>query len=250
MIDLKCGDCLELMKTIPDKSIDMILSDSPYQLTRCKWDIIIPFEPLWEQYKRIIKDSSAIVLFGSEPFSSQLRLSNIKWYKYDWIWKKNKATQYLNAKKMPLNDYENILVFYKKLPLYNPQMTKGKRYSNNHKPNDSGECYGKVGYSKVVNRETRYPKRAINFNVDIKAEFHTTQKPVALLECLIKTYTNEGETVLDNCAGSMSTVIACINTNRNCIAYEKDEEIFNAGKERVEKHIESKNEVINDDKTI
>ena len=166
-IKLFRGDCLELMKTIPDKSVDMILCDLPYGTTACKWDVVIPFEPLWEQYKRVIKLNGAVVLFGAEPFSSALRMSNIKNYKYDWVWEKNKSTGYLNAKKIPLNSYENISVFYKKLPLYKPQFTKGKAYSNNHKANDSGDCYGKVGNSAVKNITTRYPRRNIKFDVEI-----------------------------------------------------------------------------------
>jgi site-specific DNA-methyltransferase (adenine-specific) len=223
------------MKDIPDGSIDMILCDLPYGTTACKWDTIIPFEPLWEQYNRIIKDNGAIVLFGSEPFSSHLRMSNIKNYRYDWIWKKNKATQYLNANRMPLNDYEIISVFYKKLPNYNPQMGTGKKYSNKHKPEDSGECYGKVSYSERKDVTTRFPRRIIEFGVDMKAEYHPTQKPVALLEYLVKTYTNQGYVVLDNCMGSGSTGIACVNTGRRFIGMELDENYFNIAKERIEK---------------
>lgn len=224
--------------------------------TKCKWDIIIPFEPLWEQYNRIIKDNGAILLFAQTPFDKILGMSNLKNLRYEWIWEKTQATGHLNANKMPMKAHENILVFYKKLPLYNPQKTFG------HKPVNSFTKYvetqNKTELYNHVNKEIsgggntdRFPRSVIKFSSDKqKSNIHTAQKPIALLEYLIKTYTNENETVLDNCAGSMSTVIACINTNRNCIAYEKDEEIFNAGKERVEKHIESKNEVINDDKTI
>ena len=220
-----------------EHSIDLILCDLPYGTTQCKWDSVIPFEHLWKQYRRIIKQNGAIVLFGSEPFSSKLRLSAEDLYKYDWVWKKNKATQYLNAKKMPLLDYETLSIFYKKLPVYNPIMTEGKAYSNSHKPGDSGECYGKVGYSEVKNRTTRYPKRIIDFDVDMKAEYHPTQKPIALLEYMIKTYTNEGETVLDNCIGSGSTAIAAINTNRNFIGFELDGTYYSIAKERINQHI-------------
>ena len=239
MYKLLNGDCLKLMNKIPDKSINMILCDLPYGTTQCKWDTVIPFEPLWEQYNRIIKDSGAIVLFGSEPFSSYLRMSNIKNYRYDWIWKKNKATQYLNAKRMPLNDYEIISVFYKKLPNYNPQMGEGKKYSNKHKPDDSGECYGKVSYSERKDVTTRFPRRIIEFGVDMKAEYHPTQKPVALLEYLIKTYTNENDLVLDNCMGSGSTGVACMNTNRDFIGIELDNDYFNIAKERIENLIKN-----------
>ena len=188
---------------------------------------------LWTHYNRIIKDNGVILLFGAEPFSSQLRNSNPKMFKYDWIWKKNKATQYLNAKKMPLNDYEIISVFYKSLPTYNPQMTYGKAYNNSHKPNDSGDCYGKVGYSERKNVTTRYPKRVIEFNVDIKAEFHSTQKPVPLLEYLIKTYSNEGDLILDNTMGSGSTGVACMNTNRGFIGIEFEEKYFKIAENRL-----------------
>ena len=238
MYKLLNGDCLELMKKIPDKSIDMILTDPPYGTTQNKWDSIIPFDKLWEQYNRIIKDNGCILIFGAEPFSSALRMSNIKNYRYDWIWKKNKATQYLNANRMPLNDYEIISVFYKKLPNYNPQMGEGKKYSNKHKPEDSGDCYGKVSYSERKDVTTRYPRRIIEFNVDIKAEYHSTQKPVALLEYLIKTYTNEGDLILDSCMGSGSTGVACLNTNRNFIGIELDEKYFEIARNRIEKHKE------------
>lgn len=222
------------MKNIPYGSVDMVLCDLPYGTTACKWDSVIPFEPLWEQYKRIIKGNGAIVLFGMEPFSTELRHSNLKNFKYDWIWKKNKATQYLNANKMPMNDYEIISVFYNKLPTYNPQMGTGKKYSNKHKPGDSGDCYGSVSFSERNNIVTRYPKRIIEFHVDMKAEFHPTQKPVSLLEYLIRTYTNEGEAVMDNCMGSGSTGVACVNTNRRFIGIELDEGYFNIAKKRIE----------------
>lgn len=222
------------MKQIPDGSVDLVLTDPPYGTTQCKWDSVIPFDDLWEQYRRIVKPTGAIVLFGSEPFSSKLRLSAEDLYKYDWVWKKNKATQYLNAKKRPLLDYEIISVFYKKLPTYNPVMTEGKAYSNSHKPGDSGECYGNVGYSAVSNRTTRYPKRIIEFNVDIKAEYHPTQKPIPLLEYLIHTYTNEGDTVLDFAMGSGSTGVACANTGRRFIGIELDPGYFEIAQKRIE----------------
>lgn len=230
------GDRLDLTNGIPDKSIDMILCDLPYGTTQCKWDTVIPFEPLWSQYKRIIKDNGAIVLFGSQPFTSNLIMSNLEWFRYCWVWEKNKATGYLNANKMPLRSYEDIVIFYKKMPTYNPQMTKGTPYSNRHKPNDSGDCYGNVAYSERNNITTRYPRSVIRFNVDMKAEYHPTQKPVPLLEYLIKTYTNENELVLDNCIGSGSTAIAAINTGRNYIGMEKDPEYYKIAKKRIEEH--------------
>lgn len=231
-IELKQGDCLELMKDIPDKSIDMILCDLPYGTTVCKWDTIIPFDKLWEQYNRIIKDNGAIVLFGNEPFSSQLRLSNLKNYKYDWVWDKKRGSNFATVKIRPFNSFENIMVFYKKQPTYNPQMWKSTPYTCNQ---------GYVGEAKqtglyrdnviTVNNGDRYPLTILSFSKE--AGLHPTQKPVALLEYLIKTYTNEGGVVLDNCMGSGSTGVACVNTNRNFIGIELDENYFKIAKERI-----------------
>ena len=229
------GDCLELMKDIPDGSVDMILCDLPYGTTKCKWDIVIPFDKLWEQYNRIIKDKGAILLFGSEPFSSKLRISNLRMYKYDWIWKKTKAQGFLNSKKMPLKDYENICVFYKRLPVYNPQGIIYGNFQNDRKSKYSkGEdIYGKekeFGISHMSN----FPKQIIEFsNPSGKGQLHPTQKPVALLEYLVKTYTNEGDTVLDNCMGSGTTGVACVNLHRKFIGIEKDEKYFEIAKTRI-----------------
>ena len=236
MIDLRKGDCLELMRDIPDKSIDAIIADLPYGTTACKWDTIIPFEPLWAQYKRIIKDNGVIVLFGSEPFSSALRMSNIKHYKYDWVWDKvNRYTGYSNCKNAPLRRYETISVFAKQKTTYNPQMIVGKPYK---KTGDySSKIYGTEKIKKTgENSGTRYPYNILQFKGDDKKNgfLHPTQKPVDLLEYLIRTYTNEGETVLDNCMGSGSTGVACQNTNRNFIGIEKDENYFNIAKERID----------------
>jgi len=239
---IKQGDCLELMNEIPDSSIDMILCDLPYGTTACKWDSIIPFDDLWAAYKRIIKDNGAIVLFGSEPFSTLLRSSNLSMFRYDWIWKKNKATQYLNANRRPLGNYEIISVFSCRRSQYNPQMGEGKAYNNNHKPGDSGECYGNVKYSKRENVTTRYPKTIIDFPVVMKP-VHPTQKPVVLLEYLIKTYTNEGDTVLDNCMGSGSTCVACVNTNRHYIGYELNEQYFKIAEDRISKALIENNKL-------
>ena len=230
------GDCLEVMKSIPDGSVDMILTDPPYGTTACKWDSVIPFEPMWEQLKRIIKPNGAILLFCSQPFTSVLVMSNLKHYKQSLVWEKNKATGHLNANRMHLRAHEDILVFYNKLPTYNPQMSQGRAYSNSHKPMDSGECYGNVGYSERKNVTTRYPRSVIYEKVDIKAEFHPTQKPVALLEYLIKTYSNEGETVLDFTMGSGSTMIACLNTNRKGIGIELDKHYFDIATKRINEH--------------
>ena len=236
-INLYQGDCLELMKEIKDKSIDMILCDLPYGTTHCKWDVVIPFDKLWKQYNRVIKDNGVIVLFGSEPFSSHLRLSNLQNYKYDWIWKKTKAQGFLNSKKMPLKDYENICVFYKKLPMYNPQGIIYGDFKNDRKSkhNKGEDVYGKereFGISHISN----FPKQIIEFsNSSGKGQLHPTQKPVDLLEYLIKTYTNEGDLVLDNCMGSGSTGVACKNLNRSFIGIELDEKYFKIAKERIDK---------------
>ena len=225
------GDCLEVMKDIPDKSVDMILCDLPYGTTACKWDTIIPFEPLWEQYERVIKDNGAIVLTASQPFTSSLVMSNPRMFKYEWIWIKNRATGHLNAKIMPMKSHENIVVFCKKKTVYNPQKTKGKPY----KKTPSTNTYKGYGNHQPVyqdNNGFRYPKTPLEFDSE-QNEFHPTQKPVALFEYLIKTYTNEGETVLDNCIGSGTTAIASLNTGRYFIGIEKDEQYHKIACERV-----------------
>ena len=234
-IELYNGDCLEIMKNISDKSVDMILCDLPYGTTACKWDTVIPFEPLWEQYNRIIKNNGAIVLFGSEPFSTELRHSNLKMYRYDWIWEKEQGTGNLNANKMPLKKTENISVFYKKLPTYNPQFTVGKSYKIKRGYNDNiifGKTGTKQGYV-TRNDGKRYPTNILKFKRELSRRYHPTQKPVALLEYLIKTYTNEGGIVLDNCMGSGSTGVACVNTNRDFIGIELDKDYFNIAKQRI-----------------
>ena len=231
MIDIKQGDCLELMKDILDRSVDMVLCDLPYGTTRNKWDSVIPLNKLWGQYERIIKDNGAIVLFSQMPFSAELVHSNLKLFKYEWIWQKDNGTGFLNAKKMPLKIHENILVFYKKLPLYNPQMRIGfKPYKCKQGRHSTNYGAYEQGHITESNGE-RYPIDIIKFKKD--AGLHPTQKPVELLEYLIKTYTNENETVLDNCMGSGSTGVACINTNRNFIGYELDEKYFEIAEKRI-----------------
>ena len=230
-------DCLEGMKRIDDKSIDMILCDLPYGMTYNKWDTVIPLDRLWKQYKRVIKDNGAIVLTASQPFASELICSNRKLFRYEWIWEKENSTNFLNAKKMPLKKHENILVFYKKLPVYNPQMSKGKPYIDISTESKNSSNYAKMKIlPPVVNTGTRYPISIIKFSRD-KEKLHPTQKPVALFEYLIRTYTNEGETVLDNCIGSGTTAIACLNTNRNFIGFEKDKEYWEIANERLEQNI-------------
>jgi site-specific DNA-methyltransferase (adenine-specific) len=226
------GDCLDLMKYIPDKSIDMILCDLPYGVTaRNKWDCVIPFEKLWEQYKRVIKENGAIVLTATQPFTTDLIQSNRKWFKYSLVWSKGQVTGFLNAKKQPLRSHEDILVFYQKPPTYNPEMTKGKKVLKSTGGDSTN--YGKFTY-KPHYSEWYYPKSIIEIPQKRFKGGHPTQKPVELLEYLIKTYTNEGETVLDNCMGSGSTIVACINTNRKYIGIEKELKYFEIAKKRIE----------------
>ena len=232
MIDLRKGDCLELMRDIPDKSIDAIIADLPYGTTQCKWDTIIPFELLWEQYERIIKDNGAIVLFGSQPFTSALVMSNPKWFKYDWVWNKRKATGHQLVKKQPLRLKEDVLVFYNNQPTYNPQMTEGKPYKSKPRKNNIDGVYGTVGEYRNDNEGVRYPKNIIEFSF-VHKPVHPTQKPVELLEYLIKTYTNENEIVLDNTMGSGTTGVACVNTNRNFIGIEMDDKYFEIAEKRI-----------------
>lgn len=224
------GDCLTEMKNIHDKSIDMILCDLPYGTTACKWDVIIPFEPLWKEYKRIIKDRGCIALFGSEPFSSHLRMSNIKDYKYDWIWNKKKGGNILNLKQQPYKIHEIISIFNS--VNYYPIMEKQKERTG--KTYSKGEANGIKNYGDERIYNEKYPKSIIEeSNADQRNKSHPTQKPVALLEYLIRTYTLENEIVLDNTMGSGSTGVACINTNRNFIGIEKDETYFNIAKKRI-----------------
>ena len=236
MIDLRKGDCLEIMKSIPSGSIDAIITDPPYGTTACKWDSVIDFDLMWEQLNRIIKPNGAIVLFGSEPFSSALRMSNIKNYKYDWYWEKTSATNHLNAKKQPLRLYEIISVFYKKQPTYNPQgLVKG--VFKNSRPSKSKKVEGNKVYRQEreygCSEYGNYPKNKLHFANPNKNSLHPTQKPVALMEYLIKTYTNEKETVLDFTMGSGSTGVAAKNLNRSFIGIEQDENYFNIAKERI-----------------
>ena len=234
------GDCLELMKNIPDKSVDMILCDLPYGTTACKWDTIIPLDKLWEQYCRIIKDNAAIVLTASQPFTSKLISSNYEMFKYEWIWEKSKASNFLQAKINPLKAHENVLVFSKKSPKYYPQKTQGEPYNKGSvkQKNVQAEVYNEIKnyHSHVIKSEdgTRFPRTIQYFKTaEFEGKLHPTQKPVALFEYLIKTYTNEGDLVLDNCIGSGTTAIAAINTNRNFIGIEKEEKYFDIATERI-----------------
>ena len=249
--DLRKGDCLELMKYIPDKSIDAIIADLPYGTTACKWDTIIPFEPLWEQYERIIKDNGAIVLTASQPFTSALVMSNPKLFKHEWIWEKHKGTNFYQVKSAPMKVHESALVFSKGTYTYNPQMTEGatykKRGSHHKLPKDHVMTPGKnIGYSDNLDTSKRYPTSVQFFsNHNQKADrFHPTQKPVPLLEYLIKTYTNEGEMVLDNTMGSGTTGVACINTNRNFIGMELDDKYFEIAERRITDAVREKQQML------
>lgn len=256
-IDLRQGDCLELMKDIPSKSIDLILCDLPYGTTRNKWGSVLDLDSLWEQYNRIIKEHGAILLFAQTPFDKVLGVSNLKDLRYEIIWQKTAPTGFLNAKKMPMKAHENILVFYKKLPTYNPQKTQGharkvsskssrKKSVERHQEKSEflASNYNSYGESQVGYDSTeRYPLSVQIFAKDQQKEnYHPTQKPVALLEWLIRTYTNEGDLVLDNCMGLGSTGVACVNTNRDFIGMELTEQYFEIAKERIEKAVEKKNE--------
>jgi len=209
----------------------MILCDLPYGTTACKWDTVIPFEPLWAQYRRVAKRNAAIVLTASQPFTTALIASNMREFRYSWVWEKNKATGHLNANRLPLRAHEDVCVFGS--PRYLPVMGEGAAYSNSHKAGDSGDCYGKVAESRRDNVTTRYPRSVVRFPVEARPQ-HPTQKPVALMEYLIRTYTNEGETVLDNCMGSGTTGVACVNTGRNFIGIEQDDKYFAIAKQRIE----------------
>ena len=240
-IDLKCGDCLEWMKDIPYGSIDMILCDLPYgQTQRNKWDVVIPFEPLWGQYSRIIKDNGAIVLFANGMFTAELMMSNKRMWKYNLVWDKVLPSGFLNAKKMPMRGHEDICVFYKKLPIYNPQMTQGNEcHSRGNAIGQIQEDYSRnTNYGSFVAVQTegnlKYPKSIITYQKPHPSTtVHPTQKPVALLEYLIKTYTNEGDVVLDNCMGSGSTGVACVNTGRNFIGIEMDKQYYDIASTRI-----------------
>lgn len=249
-ISLHHGDCLEVMKQIPDGSVDMVLCDLPYGTTACKWDTIIPFDLLWPTYLRVCKENAAILLFGSEPFSSYLRLSNIDAYGYDWIWHKSSSGSFANAKRAPMKFHENISVFYRRQPTYNPQfqeyadsvkikfkegdmVNRTNALVENHIHGIVSNISGEISHMRGKYPESvQFFKSVPNCNGN---KLHPTQKPVSLLSYLIRTYTNEGEIVLDNCMGSGSTGVACIETERNFIGIEKEDKYFNIAKERIAK---------------
>lgn len=246
-------DCLVGMTKIPDKSIDMICCDLPYGVlnksnTSAKWDNILPFDKLWQQYERVIKDDGVICLFGQGMFSAQLMLSNSKLWRYNLIWEKDRCTGFLNSKRMPLRCHEDILIFYKKLGTYNPQM-EYMPHKKNHSigkgyHNLKNQCYGKINnLTETYISDYKYPRSIIKVNKEhyCKGNEHPTQKPVQLIEYLIKTYTNEGDIILDNCMGSGTTAVACLNTNRNFIGFEIIPEYYELSINRIKKIIDDKN---------
>ncbi len=225
------GDCLEKMNEIEDKSVDLILTDLPYQVTsRNSWDIIIPFDKLWPQYERVIKDNGAIVLTATQPFASQLVMSNIKLFKYEWIWEKQQGTGFLNAKKQPLRNHEQVLVFYKNQPIYNPQFTKGKPYTC--KSGRASTNYNEQVSVVTENDGKRYPLTVLNFPYD-KKKIHPTQKPLELMSYMIKTYTNIGDLVLDSCMGSGTTCVAAKMLGRQYIGIELDDKFYEIASKRI-----------------
>ena len=237
---IKQGDCLELMKEIPDGAVDAIICDPPYGITNCAFDVRLPFEPMWEQFKRVTKRNAAICLFSQMPFGAELIMSNRKMFRYEWIWEKRVAVGFYNANKMPLRCHENILVFYQQLPAYNPQFSQGEVYKRNQK------LIRQTVYQQTVYQQTervptkndgrRYPRDVQKFATAYgkRRLFHPTEKPVALLEYLIKTYTNEGEVVLDATMGSGSTGVACVNTGRKFIGFEKEQNFFEIAEKRID----------------
>ena len=225
------GDCLEEMKTIEAGSVDMVLADPPYGTTACKWDSVIPFEPMWAGIKHVVKKNTAIVMAASQPFTSALVMSNVKMFKYCWYWRKEAGTGLLNAKRQPLRDVEDLPVFYSKQCTYNPQFTQGKPYKC--KKGGETDCYNNSGEVITESDGKRYPKTLQKFTRD-RNKLHPTQKPVALMEYLIKTYTNEGNTVLDFTMGSGTTGVACANLNRDFIGIELDPDYFKVAEKRIE----------------
>lgn len=237
-LQLYMGDCLELMKQIPDASVDLILCDLPYGTTACAWDSVIPFEPLWAEYRRIAKSNAAIVLTASQPFTSALIASNFKDFRYCWVWDKvNKYTGALNANRMPLKRHEDIAIFYRSLPTYNKQWREGKAYRTTQNTGHGAHTqHGNSGESRICQNDGRHnPCSVLEIRADNKKELglHPTQKPVALMEYLVRTYTNEGDVVLDNCMGSGTTGVACMNTGRRFIGMEMDAGYFAVAQSRI-----------------
>jgi site-specific DNA-methyltransferase (adenine-specific) len=233
MVNLHLGDCLDILPTLESNSVDLVLVDLPYGTTACKWDSIIPLDKLWEQYNRVCKNDGAMVFTAAQPFTTILASSNLENFRYEWIWEKPQGTNPMNAKVMPLKSHENILVFYRKKPVYNPQMWYSTPYSGfSSDTSKIGEVYGKAQSKHRDNPDgSRYPKTVLKFKQE--KGLHPTQKPVELMEYLIKTYTNEGDTVLDNTMGSGTTGVACVNTGRKFIGIESDPDYFKLAEERI-----------------
>jgi len=229
------GDCLEAMKGIPSGTVDMVLADPPYGTTQCKWDSVIDLKLMWQELKRIIKPRGVIILTAAQPFTSVLTCSNLKMFKYDLVWEKPNATGFLNAKKMPLRAHESALVFYNKLPTYNPQMTYGHERKKTKRKTVNSECYGKAFNLTEYDSTSRYPRSVQKFSSDKqKGSFHPTQKPVEFMEWLIKSYTNPGDVVLDFCMGSGTTGVAAIRNGRKFVGIERNDEYFDTAKQRIE----------------
>lgn len=231
-VALICGDCLDVMDAVPTASVDMVLCDLPYGTTRNKWDSVIPLDAVWAAYKRVVKPDGVVVLTAQAPFDKALGASNLEMFRYEWIWQKTKATGHLNCWKQPLKNHENVLVFYEGQPTYNPQGLVKKATPNIRKGGDNGSNYGKSDKDAVQEYEN-FPRSVLAIPSEGKT-VHPTQKPVALMEYLIKTYTNEGDTVLDNAMGSGTTGVACANTGRKFIGIEQNEEYFSISKDRIE----------------
>lgn len=229
------GDCLSLLEAIPDKSIDMVCCDMPYGTTNCRWDTVLDLPKLWEQYRRVAKDNAAIVLFAQTPFDKVLGCSNLPWLRYELIWEKAHPTGHLNAKRMPMKAHENILVFYNRLPTYNPQKTSGHTRKTAIKRGNNSLHYGAQAFIELPYDSTeRYPRSVLTFPSDRqRLNLHPTQKPVALIEWLISTYSNEGDVVLDNCMGSGTTGVACRNLQRKFVGMESDQEYFTLASNRI-----------------
>lgn len=239
MIDLRYGDCLDLFQKTEPQSVDAIIADIPYGTTACKWDTVIPFEPMWAGIKRVIKPRGAVVLFGSQPFTSALVMSNPQWFRYEWVWNKSHSSGFQYAKYRPMQKHESICIFGDGGGTYNPQMTKGERKANRsgavetERRRDSVMGKGLANLSRVWN-DTYYPATSLYFDCGRRADsVHPTQKPVALMEYLVRTYTNEGDIVLDFTMGSGSTMVACVNTKRNGIGWELDADYFEIAQKRI-----------------
>ncbi|WP_447838242.1 DNA-methyltransferase [Aeromonas salmonicida] len=228
------GDCLSLLLSLPDNSIDMVLADPPYGTTQCKWDSVIDLSAMWRELERVCKPNAAIVMTAAQPFTAQLVCSNIGMFKYEIIWEKGNATGFLNAKKQPLRAHESVLVFYRQQPTYNPQMTSGHARKTSKRKTVNSECYGKALALSEYDSTERYPRSVQFFSSDKqRGSYHATQKPVALMEWLLQSFSNPGDVVLDFCMGSGTTGVGCINTGREFIGMEMDAEIFEVAQARI-----------------